>query len=99
MIMLGGGRGHDAVRLGHDHGLRVARGGPSKPVPTSGDSDTSERHAWRCMFEPISARLASSCSRNGIEAGSHGDQLLRRHVHVVHVRRRDFDELAAGYAR
>ena len=28
----------------------------------------ARRHgtAWRCMFEPISARLASSCSRNGI---------------------------------
>jgi hypothetical protein len=24
--------------------------------------------AWRCMLEPISARLASSCSRNGISA-------------------------------
>src|SRR5256885_8099300 len=24
--------------------------------------------AWRCMFEPIRARLASSCSRNGISA-------------------------------
>ena len=23
--------------------------------------------AWRCMFEPMSARLASSCSRNGIK--------------------------------
>ena len=22
--------------------------------------------AWRCMFEPMSARFASSCSRNGI---------------------------------
>ncbi|MNL16271.1 hypothetical protein D3C87_1373030 [compost metagenome] len=24
--------------------------------------------AWRCMFEPIRARLASSCSRKGIIA-------------------------------
>jgi len=24
-----------------------------------------ERTAWRCMFEPISARFASSCSRTG----------------------------------
>ena len=26
--------------------------------------------AWRCMFEPISARLASSFSRNGISAAA-----------------------------
>ena len=36
------------------------------PVPTSGASDWSSGTAWRCMFEPISARLASSFSRNGI---------------------------------
>jgi hypothetical protein len=38
----------------------------SMPVPTSGFSARSVGTAWRCMFEPISARLASSCSRNGI---------------------------------
>ena len=38
------------------------------PVPTSGASDFSSGTAWRCMFEPISARFASSCSRNGIIA-------------------------------
>ena len=40
----------------------------SMPVPTSGASVFSSGTAWRCMFEPISARLASSCSRNGIIA-------------------------------
>ncbi len=40
----------------------------SMPVPISGASVTSSGTAWRCMFEPISARLASSCSRNGIIA-------------------------------
>ena len=40
----------------------------SMPVPTSGASVLSSGTAWRCMFEPISARLASSCSRNGIIA-------------------------------
>ena len=38
----------------------------SMPVPTSGLSARSVGTAWRCMFEPIRARLASSCSRNGI---------------------------------
>ena len=40
----------------------------SMPVPTSGASARSSGTDWRCMFEPISARLASSCSRNGIIA-------------------------------
>ena len=38
----------------------------SMPVPTSGFSARSVGTAWRIMFEPISARLASSCSRNGM---------------------------------
>ena len=40
----------------------------SIPVPISGASGLSSGTAWACMFEPISARLASSCSRNGISA-------------------------------
>ncbi len=41
----------------------------SMPVPTTGASDLrSSGTDCRCMFEPISARLASSCSRNGIMA-------------------------------
>ena len=40
----------------------------SMPVPTSGASAFSSGTAWRIMFEPMSARLASSCSRNGIIA-------------------------------
>ena len=39
---------------------------PSMPVPTNGASALTSGTAWRCMFEPISARLASSFSRNGI---------------------------------
>jgi hypothetical protein len=38
----------------------------SMPVPTSGVCDRRVGTAWRCMFEPMSARFASSCSRNGI---------------------------------
>lgn len=38
----------------------------SRPVPTRGRSGRSSGTAWRCMFEPIRARLASSCSRKGI---------------------------------
>ena len=42
----------------------------SMPVPTSGASARTSGTAWRCMFEPISARLASSFSRNGISAAA-----------------------------
>ena len=34
--------------------------------------------AWRCMFEPMSARFASSCSRNGTSDGGDRHQLVRR---------------------
>jgi hypothetical protein len=39
---------------------------PSMPVPTRGASALIRGTAWRCMLEPISARLASSFSRKGI---------------------------------
>src|SRR4029453_14310088 len=38
----------------------------SIPVPTSGDWVRSSGTAWRCMLLPMSARLASSFSRNGM---------------------------------
>jgi hypothetical protein len=40
----------------------------SIPVPTYGASLLSKGTACRCMFAPMSALLASSCSRNGIRA-------------------------------
>jgi hypothetical protein len=47
------------------------------------------------MFEPMSARLASSCSRNGISAVADRHHLARRDVHVVDVLGRDVLDLAA----
>ncbi len=38
----------------------------SKPVPTYGASGLTSGTACRCMFDPIRARLASSCSKKGI---------------------------------
>ena len=38
----------------------------SKPVPTIGDWGRSKGTAWRIIFEPIKALLASSCSKKGI---------------------------------
>ena len=40
----------------------------STPVPTTGASGWRSGTDWRIMFEPIRARFASSCSRNGIIA-------------------------------
>ena len=40
----------------------------SIPVPTIGESLTISGTACFCMFEPISARVLSSFSRNGIIA-------------------------------
>src|ERR1700759_3753414 len=48
----------------------------SIPVPISGGAGLSSGTAWRCMFEPIRARVASSCSRNGISEAA-ADQHLR----------------------
>ena len=39
---------------------------PSMPVPTIGDDVLMSGTAWRCMLDPMSARLASSFSRKGI---------------------------------
>ena len=38
----------------------------SIPVPTNGFSALKVGTAWRCMFDPINALFASSCSRKGI---------------------------------
>ena len=43
---------------------------PSRPVPTIGAMVRTSGTAWRCMFAPMSARFASSCSRNGIIAAA-----------------------------
>ena len=45
---------------------RAARA--SMPVPMYGASAFTSGTAWRCMLAPMSARLASSCSRNGMSA-------------------------------
>ena len=38
----------------------------SIPVPTNGARACSSGTPCRCMFDPINARLASSCSRKGM---------------------------------
>ena len=53
--------GDDDV-AGVDGGAVLHAGADQRRLGRSSGTD------WRCMFEPISARLASSCSRNGIIA-------------------------------
>ena len=87
----------DHARRGGRPRSRRNRGPPRPPCrcrPAARRPVTSGT-AWRCMFEPISARLASSFSRNGIRAAATdttclGDtsmkstvsRLLQRHVAV-----------------
>ena len=47
---------------GVDRGAVLHAGADERRLGASSGTD------WRCMFEPMSARLASSCSRNGIIA-------------------------------
>ncbi len=42
----------------------------SSPVPTNGACGKRSGTDCRCMFDPMSARFASSCSRNGIRAAA-----------------------------
>ena len=62
---LGVDRIDDAVALGQDDGAGVAGGDAFHAGADEGASETSRGTDWRCMLAPISARLASSCSRNG----------------------------------
>ena len=71
----------------------------SRPVPTRGASARTSGTAWRCMLEPISARLASSFSRNGISAAATETRLLGRHVDHVDLLARRHHELALVAAR
>ena len=43
------------------------------------------RTAWRCMFEPINARLASSCSRNGTIDAATETICLGGDVNVIYL--------------
>ena len=55
----------------------------SMPVPTSGASPRIKGTAWRCMLEPMSARLASSFSRNGIKLAATETSCLGEDVNVI----------------
>ena len=52
----------DRIIAGVDRGAVLHAGADERGVGLSSGT------AWRCMLEPIRARLASSCSRNGISA-------------------------------
>jgi len=63
---------------------------PSKPVPTIGASGRNNGAAWSsCMFDPINARLASSCSRNGINEAA---------IEVIWLGRYPYNRLPARWS-
>src|SRR5204862_7150077 len=67
---------HDALPISPESRATLS----SRPVPTSGALGNSNGTDCRCMFDPMSARFASSCSRNGISARSeeHTSELQSR---------------------
>ena len=60
----------DAGAPRDDDGARVARHLLLEPRADERRRGLRSGTAWRCMFEPISARFASSCSRNGMSAAA-----------------------------
>ena len=66
------------------------------PVPMYGASARTSGTACFCMLAPIRARLASSCSRNGISAVPTETICFGRHVHVVDLGRRHVADVGGG---
>src|SRR5450756_896164 len=60
---VGGHRRHDPGGAGEEHLARVLGRATLHAGATIGASGSRSGTAWRCMFEPIRARFASSCSR------------------------------------
>ena len=58
-------------------------------------SGRSTGTAWRCMLAPISARFASSCSRNGTSEAATETICCRRDVHVLDALNRGQHRFAA----
>jgi hypothetical protein len=97
---------HDVIKVGRDLLHHAGLGGEmitspaslaarySMPVPTNGASERSSGTDWRCMLAPISARLASSCSRERDHGRADRHHLARRDVHVVDLVGRDELDLA-----
>ena len=83
------------IRVAVDVGDRAVAARPGRPCPSccatgfssrwrrSAARSRSSGTAWRCMFEPISARLASSCSRNGIRPAETPTICFGRDVDVL----------------
>ena len=68
----------------------------SMPVPTTGQSVVSSGTAWRCMLDPMRARLASSFSRKGMSAAATLTSWLGETSMILHTLRGNHHELA-GY--
>ncbi len=93
--VVGVDRRHRAAGAADDDVAGVHRRAPLDAGAHERGLGDHERDGLRCMLAPISARLASSCSRNGMRAVRHRDDLLRRDVHVLDVGGVGEDRLAA----
>jgi hypothetical protein len=77
---------HDfAVALGNDGDAGILGHDALDPGAHEGASLVIRGTAWRCMFEPIRARLASSFSRKGIREADTLTNWIGRHVHQFDV--------------
>jgi len=77
-------RVHSATTLGHHGNAESIATGRSMPVPPAALPNAASDSLNVACWKPISARFASSCSRNGMTRRHRND--LRADVHVVIAR-------------
>ena len=88
--------GRDLAGLGRNQTARESRATlPSRPVPTSGASRNEQRHALALHVRTHQRAVRVVVLEERNQPGGHRDELLRRDVHVVDLRRLDFEEVAA----
>ena len=67
---------------------------PSMPVPTNGDSADEQRHALALHVRAHERAVRVVVLEERDQARGDGNELLRRHVHVVDLGGLDFEEVA-----
>ena len=84
-----GGDAKRPCRFGDDDDRCESRATlPSMPVPTSGDFGNEQRHALALHVRAHERAVRVVVLEERNQAGRDGDELLRRDVHVVDLRRR-----------
>ena len=93
--LLGGDAGDLAIRLAHHHGARVAGDLALHAGADERRLGNEERHALALHVRAHQRAVRVVVLEEGNQAGGHGDELLRRDVHVVDLGRLDLEEVAA----